>query len=324
VDFSEMTDYSLRETGPLVMKGLGVNVDGEKWASCESLGWDKVLLPSYGELLLAMSSEFMEATPDPSAPTISEILQSSPTAFTNVTVKNLQILGGEEDEEKFLSLAESRVSYTMNGPAHDLTVSYDGVEIPKSLLEDSDDALPASALAVLPETLVLSGGLEAALSVSDASGISLDCKTISLALQDLCRVDMNFALEGMNSRNVLMGAIQGAPIAANLSRMELTLTDLALSDFVFAVLAGNLSQEGMQPETIREQYVAVVEAGGRSLHSKTLKELASNMALFLKKPGATFTLALHPANPLPILEIEVAAVTNPDSLGLSSAVRLQD
>jgi hypothetical protein len=131
---------------------------------------------------------------------------------------------------------------------------------------------------------------------------------------------MGYAVEDVNTINaLLLGSLEGV-----LSKLDLTLTDHALSDFIFAILAAQSGEEGAQPQAIREEYVTMAESGGSSLEPEALKKLASDVALFLKKPGGTFTLALHPAKPVPLQQAEVAFLMDPESFGLSSAVTVKD
>jgi hypothetical protein len=322
VDSSELLGYSLRETGPFTLKDLSVSLNGEKMVSCERIGWDKIQLPSYADLLLTLSEGALTMDPAQIVLKFSEMLQKSPMAFNNVSVRNVTVRNlldrdKEQREKTIFSLAESKLSYTMTDSSNDLALHLTNLAIARLLFEDE---LPDSALAVLPETLVFSGGLETAVNASEASTLSLDCKNISLAVQDIFLAELSFALEGVPGVQTIF---LDAPMDARLAKLDLSLSDLALSDFIFAIGAAEQSEHSdgeTKAETIRNEAVTLVRAGGESLQPEPLRELASNVALFLTKSGQTFTLALHPPKPVSLKQLDIAILSNPDAFGVSSSV----
>ncbi|CAK7011222.1 MAG: hypothetical protein DELT_02092 [Desulfovibrio sp.] len=320
--------YSLREMGPMAIKNITCTPEGASapLVSLEFLGMDGAELPSFAGLFAAIG----QGVTSPAL--LKPYLQGQKFALKNLNAKNLTVRNPENLDEILFSLGNSSFSYAATSvlaPAggsdaasvgqalsvHDADLHFDGMKIAKILLERGKD-LPASVLALMPETFSYSGAVQIKASAKDANNQSydLDCKKIALKENSLGEFSLSLAINDLNT----MALVMGIPGPAALKGFDLSVKDTGASQLFFTATAEDKSEEGATPASLRAEALKGLPAPD-ALPNDTLRGLNDAMRAFIEKPGNTLRITLAPATPLTVTALQAAALAAPEKLGLSAS-----
>lgn len=304
-----LDDYSLKEFGPMSVKGISGAIGNGELTVAE-LGWDKLLLPEYAEIFSRMETGTLSENSF-------DVLKEYPIALTNGRLKDVR-LGSAGDAAAILSAESLNFSLSM-GKEYRVSGRLDGLRSGKALLWD-DDAIQVPGVQrvydMLPETLHIDWNSDFVVREdSEAGRLVMELEGAHWSIRDVGEAELSFLLDVPGSFDVMT-----PPDTEQwrLKKIELSLTDTIVLD-AYLILAAP-DADTADPGTLRAVHAATVEQLGAGLTDPAMKALIENTTGFLRKQGNTLRVALNPSEPLEAMTLERVILERPEALGLSSSL----
>lgn len=305
---STMGKYSLREMGSMVVKGVTMAPEGVSTPllELESLGMDGAELPSFIELFKAISQGVS------SAALLRPTLQGQDFALKNLNVKNLSVRDPKNPDQVVFSLADGTFSYIAKA-SHDMDMRFSGMKMAKSLLNRGEE-LPESVQNLLPSVLSFSGvtQINATRKGNSDKVYDFDCKKIAFKEDSLGQFSLSLSVGDLNA----MALAMGMPGPATLKNFHFNARDMRASTVFFTILAEEEDNENVTPESLRAKAISELPPS-ESLPNEQLRNLVEGIRYFISGEQRGLEISIAPPAPLTLQELQAAALTAPEKLGIS-------
>lgn len=310
----EIREYSLGSVGPMRGQNLHMEAEDKSTVFIAALGWDSMRLPSYADLFALMNKPEVLENPDLANAELMELFKRQPLAINNLRLSDMRGDTPNSDQNPQFVMRDGSFSYALQDPTQDFQLRYSGLAVEKARLNSGEREIPEEVFALLPATLVMDGALEFTLTRNSPQSMDVDCKLLHAKLKDIGEASLTLTLNDFYALEAAMGRFPGQ---GTLVRSRLSLTDIAASNILLAVEAAQRGPNST-PEALRQQLVGQALGTAQRLPEGPFRTLAENLAQFLRAPGGSFELTIQPPQPLPMKELQLGLLENPEKLGLSS------
>ncbi len=294
MDFSESSEYSATHCGPVLGRGIAVDMNGAPLLTLEEVSMQGADMPPYKDLM---------RMGDPGAkPSFSDMKMS----FKDMKLKKLDVTlpveGGGD-----LSLAGFDMSFAMDKGSGALALKLDRLDMPTALLLKGNPMAPVLR-DKLPPRILASKDVDLTVTGKEKNVADVAIKTLNGSVRDLGAYALSADLLDIDTA--------GGRTESLLRKLDLSLTDAGAIRTAFAVQA---ALAGGDPVASRAELAALIEAQSATLPNRTLQEMAGNILAFLKQDGGTLRLTIAPEKPLSTRAMRRMILTQTDKLGIASS-----
>lgn len=302
VNSMEASNYSLTKPGPMKVGGLAVKIDDKQIMAVEEFSMQGAAMASYTEMIELFAQKADDAV-------LEKFFRENGFSFEALRLKGmtLAIPNPEGEGEIPLVMKDFVMSVSFKEQHFAMALSLDALSFEKKfLVEQATSRSDREMLAMLPDTIVISGKTDMDITQKDSDRADVIFKPLGLSVDGLGSIELG--------ANVLDASASGRSDPSLVS-MALSLTDAGASDLIFKIL-GDDGDEGA--EAMRSQVIMMLEMQAPSLQG-SLKELGTNLTEFIKKSGGTITLNIAPQKPVGMDELQYMLMSGSEAAGLSSS-----
>ncbi len=295
MDYSEGTDYSVTHYGPMIGRGLVVEMNDKPLVSLEELSLKSMDMPAYKDLM-----KMGEAGSKPSFKAVKMSMQ-------DLRVKKLNITLPMEGQET-ISLDDLNFGFSLDQGAGAVALKVDRLDLPTALLT-RDNPMALMVQDLLPQRTLLNKDVDIVVTSKENDVADVSIKKLNASVKDLGAV----ALSG----DVLDIDVAGGRTESLVRKLDLALTD---GGFVKIGLAVRAMMDGSgDPDAVRASLIDQIEAQRAMLPNQTLKDVNIALTEFLKQPGGTVRLVVAPEKPVSVRGVRRLIMSDTAKLGISSS-----
>ncbi len=291
MDSSEGRDYSISHYGPVVCRGLKIDLNNAPLLTVDEIGMKGMELPD-NRVLLNMDKADGETS-----------LKDFKMALKGLYLRKLDMILPSRGNEK-IGLAGFDLNLALDDKLGLLDFKLDKLDLASTLLL-AGSPLPPSVRNHLPERLTFGGEGDIVVALKENSMADVSVKKLGARAPQIGSAIFSCEFTDIDTA--------GGDSETRVRSMDFSATDDG------GVKTALMLVSAMQGGVSEAELIAQIEAQRDTLPGKELKDLNMAVTSFLKWPGSTIRVKVAPEIPVTAQEFQLMLLLGPEKLGLSSS-----